>query len=126
MAKTKPSDAAFDSAAELFAVLANPIRLHIINALRDGEKNVSQLLEEVGTTQPNMSQHLSTLFGGGLLARRREGTQIYYRIQSERAAVLCRAVIGQMTAELEPSARIPEAQRLRPAPARGASSGRAT
>lgn len=118
MAKAPPPEAVFNSAAELFSVLATPVRLHIISALCSGEKNVSQLLEEVDTTQPNMSQHLSTLYRAGLLARRRDGTQIYYRIQSERAAMLCRAVCTQMAIEMEPAADIPAADRLLPAAAR--------
>ena len=119
MFKETPPEAVFNSAAELFSILATPVRLHIISALCNHEKNVSQLLEEVETTQPNMSQHLSTLYRAGLLARRRDGTQIYYRIQSERVALLCRAVCTQMAIEMEPAADIPAAERLLPAGARG-------
>jgi len=119
MPSQNPSPAVYESAAELFGVLATPVRLRIICALRGGEKNVSQLLEEVETTQPNMSQHLSTLYRAGLLARRREGTQIFYRIQSERAAVLCRAVCTQLAIELDGDDELPASQRLLPAAARG-------
>ena len=94
MFKETPPEAVFNSAAELFSILATPVRLHIISALCNHEKNVSQLLEEVETTQPNMSQHLSTLYRAGLLARRRDGTQIYYRIQSERVALLAGGLFG--------------------------------
>ncbi|MBI3155440.1 MAG: winged helix-turn-helix transcriptional regulator [Burkholderiales bacterium] len=90
------SDQVFSSAAELFRLLATPIRLKIISALCQQEKNVSQLLAEIDTTQPNMSQHLSTLYRAGVLARRRDATQIYYRIGDERAAGLCRAVCTQI------------------------------
>ncbi len=86
------SEQVFSTAAELFRLLSTPIRLRIISALCQGEKNVSQLLGEIDTTQPNMSQHLSTLYRAGVLGRRRDATQIYYRIGSERAATLCRAV----------------------------------
>ena len=67
--------AVFDAAAELFAVLSTPIRLRIISAVCEREKNVSELLAEIDTTQPNMSQHLATLYRCGVLAKRREGTQ---------------------------------------------------
>ena len=90
------SDQVFDSAAELFRLLATPIRLKIISALCGQEKNVSQLLGEIETTQPNMSQHLATLYRAGVLAKRRDATQIYYRIGSQRAAALCRAVCMQI------------------------------
>lgn len=92
-------DQVFASAAELFGLLATPIRLKIISALYGHEKNVSQLLAEIRTTQPNMSQHLSTLYRAGVLARRRDATQIYYRLGSERAAALCRAVCLQIAQE---------------------------
>jgi ArsR family transcriptional regulator len=95
------SDQIFASAAELFGMLATPIRLRIISALCQGEKNVSQLLEEIETTQPNMSQHLATLYRAGVLAKRRDSTQIYYRIVNEQAASICRTVCTQMALGLE-------------------------
>lgn len=115
MSEAAESQEVFETAAELFAVLSTPLRLRIISALCQGEKNVSQLLSEIEATQPNMSQHLSTLYRAGVLARRREGTQIYYRIQSQRAAHLCRAVCTQVAIEMDPQATVPEAQRLIPA-----------
>jgi DNA-binding transcriptional ArsR family regulator len=93
------SDGVFDSAAELFQLLATPIRLKIISALCEREKNVSQLLAEIQTTQPNMSQHLATLYRAGVLTRRRDATQIFYRIGNQRAATLCRAVCMQIALE---------------------------
>ncbi len=107
-------DQVFESVAELFSLLSTPVRLKIISALCNGEKNVSQLLEEIDTTQPNMSQHLSTLYRAGVLGRRRDSTQIYYRLQSERVATLCRAVCTQVAIELEPDAELPAADRLLP------------
>ena len=89
----------FDAAADLFKLLATPIRLKIISALCEREKNVSQLLQDIDTTQPNMSQHLATLHRAGVLARRRDGTQIYYRIGNQRAATLCRALCMQIALE---------------------------
>ena len=108
-------DAVFESVAELFSLLSTPVRLKIISALCQGEKNVSQLLEQIETTQPNMSQHLSTLYRAGVLGRRRDSTQIYYRLQSERVATLCRAVCTQVAIELDPQAEVPPQERLLPA-----------
>jgi len=89
-------DAMFELAAETFRVMSAPMRLKIINSLCDEEKNVGQLLEEIETTQPNMSQHLNTLFKAKILGRRREGVQIYYRIINERVVTLCRALCTQI------------------------------
>ena len=96
----RSEDLVFDSVAELFSVLSTPIRLKIISAVCQGEKNVSQLLAEIDTTQPNMSQHLAMLYRSGVLAKRREGTQMYYRLQSERIATLCRSSRAQVAIEL--------------------------
>jgi len=89
-------DAVFNMAAETFRVMSAPMRLKIISSLCNQEKNVGQLLEEIDTTQPNMSQHLNTLFKAKILGRRREGVQIYYRIINERAVTVCRAVCMQI------------------------------
>ena len=113
---TDTADAVFESVAELFSLLATPIRLKIIGALCHGEKNVSQLLAEINTTQPNMSQHLSTLYRAGVLGKRRDSTQIYYRLQSERVASLCREVCTQVAIELDAqTSAVPTGERLLPA-----------
>jgi ArsR family transcriptional regulator len=107
-------DRVFESAAALFAVLATPVRLKIISAVCHDEKNVSELLELIDTTQPNMSQHLATLYRSGVLSKRREGTQIYYRLQSERVAMLCRAVCTQVATELDGDTELAPNDRLVP------------
>ncbi len=96
VSKQEGLDEMFDLAAETFRVMSAPMRLKIINSLCTEEKNVGQLLEEIDTTQPNMSQHLNTLFKAKILGRRREGVQIYYRIINERVVTLCRAVCTQI------------------------------
>ena len=93
---TLTSDQVFESAADLFRVMSAPIRLKIISALCNQEKNVTQLLEEVVTTQPNMSQHLNTLYAAGVIAKRREGVQIFYRIENEKVVTICREVCTQI------------------------------
>jgi len=93
------SDQVFESAAEVFRVMSAPMRLKIISSLCNGEKNVGELLSEVATTQPNMSQHLNTLYQAGVVGKRREGVQIYYRIINDRVVTLCRAVCTQIAIE---------------------------
>ena len=93
------SDEVFEMAAEIFRVMSAPMRLKIISCLCNGEKNVSQLLEEIDTTQPNMSQHLNTLYQSGVIGRRRDGVQVFYRIINDRVVTLCRAVCTQIAIE---------------------------
>lgn len=95
------SDQVFDQAAEVFRVMSAPMRLKIISSLCNGEKNVGQLLTEIETTQPNMSQHLNTLYQSGVVGKRRDGVQIYYRIINDRVVTLCRAVCTQIAIEAD-------------------------
>ena len=92
-------DQVFEQAADLFRVMSAPLRLKIISSLCNSEKNVGELLSEISTTQPNMSQHLNTLYQAGVLGKRREGVQIFYRIVDDRAAKMCRAVCVQIAIE---------------------------
>jgi DNA-binding transcriptional ArsR family regulator len=95
------SDEVFELAAEVFRVMSAPMRLKIIASLCNGEKNVSELLAEIDTTQPNMSQHLNTLYQASVLGKRRDGVQIYYRITNDRVVTLCRAVCTQIAIEAD-------------------------
>jgi len=104
----------FELAAELFGILATPMRLRILSALCDGEKSVSQLLTEIDTTQPNLSQHLNLLYRSGVLAKRKEGTQVIYRVQSDKAVSLCRTVCTQIAIEMDEPSAVIASERLSP------------
>lgn len=104
----------FELAAELFGVLATPMRLRILSALCREEKSVSELLSEIETTQPNLSQHLNVLYRAGVLAKRKSGTQVIYRVQSEQAVTICRTVCTQVAIEMEEPSAVPPGQRLSP------------
>lgn len=107
-------DRVYELAAGLFALMSTPIRLKIISALCHGEKTVSELLVEIETTQPNMSQHLSQLHRSGVLARRRAGQQMIYSIDNERAAMLCRAVCTQIAIEIDDPEAVSPGESLLP------------
>ena len=79
-------------AANVFAVLSAPMRLRILSSLCHGEKNVGQLLADVQTTQPNMSQHLNLLYRAGVVCKRRDGVQIFYAIADEHIVNICQAM----------------------------------
>jgi DNA-binding transcriptional ArsR family regulator len=97
------SNLVFQNAAELFSLLSTPVRLKILSALCESEKNVSQLLTEIDVLQPNLSQHLSALYRAGVLAKRREGTQIFYRVVNQNAVSICRTVCSQVAIDLDQS-----------------------
>ena len=69
--------------ASLLSRMANPDRLMLLCLLVEGEKNVSTLGEQSGIEQPTLSQQLTVLRNEGLVATRREGKYIYYRLESE-------------------------------------------
>jgi DNA-binding transcriptional ArsR family regulator len=81
-----------EDAANVFAVLSAPMRLRILSSLCHGEKNVGQLLADVQTTQPNMSQHLNLLYRAGVVCKRRDGVQIFYAIADEHIVNICQAM----------------------------------
>ncbi|MGA8513748.1 MAG: metalloregulator ArsR/SmtB family transcription factor [Burkholderiaceae bacterium] len=109
---SQASTQVFMAAAELFGVLATPIRLKVLSALCNGELTVSQLLERIDSSQPNLSQHLNVLYRSGILAKRKEGTQVIYRVQSERALAICRSVCTQIAIELDEPAQVAHSERL--------------
>lgn len=74
-----------DAASQLLKALANPDRLLLLCQLSQGERNVSELEALLGIQQPTLSQQLAVLRREGLVATRREGKQIYYRISSPAA-----------------------------------------
>lgn len=70
--------------AEICQTLANPKRLEILDLLSAGEKSVSELLSLLNIHQANLSQHLAILRQKGVVATRRTGTHIYYRISNQK------------------------------------------
>lgn len=101
MAKKLPlSDEALGLVARRFAVLAEPMRLRLIQALFDGEKSVNALVEATGGTQANVSRHLQTLTHAHILGRRKEGLQVFYSIADPSIVKLCDLVCGSLEKQL--------------------------
>ncbi|MGZ8984648.1 MAG: ArsR/SmtB family transcription factor [Methylotenera sp.] len=92
----KLDDRALHYVALYFKALAEPMRLKVLTALQDGEKNVSQLTEISGGTQANVSKHLSLLAQHGLVKRESRGTCVYYSIADPSVFELCELVCGQI------------------------------
>lgn len=77
-----------DLAVEVFRMLADATRVHLLWALIDQELAVSELAEQVGKPTPSVSQHLAKLRMARLVATRREGVQIFYRLENDHVAQL--------------------------------------
>lgn len=78
--------------AQLFALLSTVPRLRILQALCEREMCVSELTTSLVLPQPAISQQLNLLFRAGLLARRKQGAQVYYRPEPQAAAFICTAL----------------------------------
>jgi DNA-binding transcriptional ArsR family regulator len=94
-------DHAFDAVAAYFGVLSEPTRLRIMHAICEEEKSVSQIVGELGATQTNISRHLNMMHRSGVLARRKQGTQVYYRAADAAMVEICRDVCGRIAAQLD-------------------------
>lgn len=90
------TDEALELIAQRFKALSDPLRLKLIVALESGEKNVSELVEATGKLQTNVSRQLQHLMDSGVVARRRQGSFVYYRIADEAIFDLCRHVCGSL------------------------------
>ena len=94
-------DHAFDAVAAYFSVLSEPTRLRIMHALCEEEKTVSQIVEELGATQTNISRHLNLMHRSGVLARRKEGNQVHYRAADAEMVEICRSMCNRIAAQLD-------------------------
>jgi ArsR family transcriptional regulator len=98
-----------DDLAELiarrFRAMAEPTRIKLLDRLRDREATVNELAESAGASQQNVSKHLSVLADAGIVARRRDGNRIYYRIADEGVLALCEDVCGSIERQLVGSGR---------------------
>jgi len=90
--------------AEYFSILSEPMRLRILNLLRDGEKCVQELVEATQTSQANVSKHLKLMLQAGILTRRSEGTSAYYKVQDELIFELCNMVCDRLATRIEQQA----------------------
>jgi len=75
-------------AAQAIKAMAHPLRLRILCLLGDQEVSVQDIVEHVGTSQSNISQHLAILRDKGVLATRKEANFVYYRINDPRTLKL--------------------------------------
>lgn len=80
--------------AQRFRVIGEPMRIRLLDTLRDGEMTVSELVDTLGATQQNVSKHLGVLHQAGIVNRRKDGTFVRYSIGDETIFALCDLVCG--------------------------------
>lgn len=92
--------------AERFKALADRARVRLLNALRDGERSVGELVDDTGLTQANASKHLARLHQLGFVTRRRDGLHTYYGLADRDILKLCDIMCGRIEAETRTRRRL--------------------
>jgi DNA-binding transcriptional ArsR family regulator len=87
--------------AERFRVLGEPMRIRLLDALREAPATVQELQEATGASQQNVSKHLGVLLRSGLVSRNKEGNFSLYAIADEAVFELCEQVCGGLRRQLD-------------------------
>ncbi len=107
MALTHPlPDDLVELIAARFRVLGEPMRIKLVDRLRQGEASVQELTDATGSTQQNVSKHLGVLLQAGIVGRRKAGNFSYYSIADDGVFTLCEDVCGSVQQRLERLHRI--------------------
>ncbi len=85
-----------EAVADRFKVLAEPARLAVLNALRGRPLSVTDLIDETGLNQANLSKHLQVLYAHGFVGRQRRGPYVYYSLADRSVFELCDIMCGQL------------------------------
>lgn len=86
--------------ARRFRVIGEPMRIRLLDRLREGEATVLELTEVLGASQQNVSKHLQVLLEAAIVGRRKEGNHAYYAIADESVFALCEQVCGSIQRQL--------------------------
>ncbi len=86
------TDQLLEKIAARFRAMSNSVRLKILHELEEGELSVSEILSRIGGSQANVSKHLAVLRSAGLVASRREGPSVFYRISDPAVFTICEVV----------------------------------
>ena len=93
-------DEVYTLQAEVLKTLSNPRRLEIIHLLADGPREVSRLAEEMGISQPNVSQHLALMRAAGVVEAERDGREVRYRLTDPEILDACETMRGVLVRRL--------------------------
>ncbi|MEQ1840907.1 MAG: metalloregulator ArsR/SmtB family transcription factor [Verrucomicrobiales bacterium] len=99
------SDAALELIATRFRALSEPMRLRLLNLLMQGEHSVGQLVEATGSSQANVSKHLTLLREAGMVGTRKEGITSICFIADPIVNELCEMMCSRLREEMEDKAK---------------------
>lgn len=89
----------FERIAQIFRAFSEPTRLQLLQALRNGSRNVGQLVQDLEMNQANISKHLQVLYDAKILKREKRGTATYYEVNDEFIYPLCELVCDKINRE---------------------------
>lgn len=96
----------YELKADLFRTLGHPVRIRVLEVLREGEATVGDIAEEVGVGGSTLSQHLATLRRADIVTSRREGSQLHYAVVDPRVFQLLETGRQMLTTSLEGSQEV--------------------
>ena len=94
-------DPLVDLIAQRFRVLGEPMRIKLLDRLREGDATVTELQQALGASQQNVSKHLGILHNAGMVTRAKNGNQARYSIADEGVFELCEQVCGGVRRQLD-------------------------
>jgi DNA-binding transcriptional ArsR family regulator len=94
-------DPLIELVAQRFRVLGEPMRIKLLDRLREGDATVGELQHALGASQQNVSKHLGILHGAGMVARNKDGNQVRYSISDPSVFDLCDQVCGGVRRQLQ-------------------------
>lgn len=89
MAKKEFDMTIYDLQAEISKTIAHPLRIAILHVLKDGEKTVNELVDILGASQSNISQHLALMRQRQIVKTRKAGSSVYYRVANPKISQAC-------------------------------------
>ena len=102
----KLDDRALHHVADYFRALSEPLRLKMLNALREREHNVGELTDLCECSQANVSKHLGNLFDAGIVSKRKEGLNVFYRVSDETIFELCETVCQKLESQFSEKSKL--------------------
>ncbi len=100
--------------AQRFRLIGEPMRIRLLDRLRDGDASVGELADALETSQQNVSKHLATLHQAGIVGRRKDGNRVVYSIADDSIFTLCEIVCGGLQSQFAELAQMLEAPAARP------------
>ncbi len=105
MKNEEVSEEALELIANRFRLLADPMRLKILHTLGKSEMNVGEMVAATKAGQANVSKHLGTMLEAGIVSRRKEGLNAFYRVSDKTIFELCDVVCSQLKDQFESRGR---------------------